>query len=72
MFALHGRGRVPKLAQRVPLRIAIDQVPSGVPLVSGLSATVTIKDEAVDANTQSSFWLGRVVGQVWKPDCRMP
>src|SRR5215471_762639 len=53
-----------RLAQRVPVRIAIDQVPSGVPLVSGLSATVTIKDEAVGANTQSSSWLGRAVGQV--------
>src|SRR5215467_5031427 len=53
-----------RLAQRVPVRIVIDQVPSGVPLVSGLSATVTIKDEAVGANTQSSSWLGRAVGQV--------
>jgi len=53
-----------RLAQRVPVRIAIDQVPPGIPLVSGLSATVTIKDEAVDAPTQSSSWLGRAVGQV--------
>jgi multidrug resistance efflux pump len=53
-----------RLAQRVPVHIAIDQVPSGVPLVSGLSATVTIKDEALGANTQSSSWLGRAAGQV--------
>jgi multidrug resistance efflux pump len=53
-----------RLAQRVPGHIAIDQVPSGVPLVSGLSATVPIKDEAVGANTKSSSWLGRAVGQV--------
>jgi multidrug resistance efflux pump len=33
-----------RLAQRVPIRIAIDNVPSGVPLVSGLTATVTIRD----------------------------
>jgi multidrug resistance efflux pump len=31
-----------RLAQRVPVRIAIDQVPPGVPLVSGMTATVTI------------------------------
>ena len=53
-----------RLAQRVPVRIAIDQVPPGIPLVSGLSATVTIKDEAVGASTQSSSWLGRAVDQV--------
>src|SRR5262249_10767966 len=29
-----------RLAQRVPVRIAIDEVPPGVPLVSGLTATV--------------------------------
>ena len=51
-----------RLAQRVPVRIAIDQVPPGVPLVSGLSATTTIKHEVVDASTQS--WLARAVGQV--------
>jgi multidrug resistance efflux pump len=33
-----------RLAQRVPVRIAIDKVPPGVPLVSGLTATVTIWD----------------------------
>jgi multidrug resistance efflux pump len=33
-----------RLAQRVPVRIAIDKVPTGVPLVSGLTATVTIRD----------------------------
>jgi len=32
-----------RLAQRVPVRIAIDNVPAGVPLVSGLTATVTIR-----------------------------
>jgi multidrug resistance efflux pump len=31
-----------RLAQRIPVRIAIDQVPAGVPLVSGMTATVTI------------------------------
>lgn len=33
-----------RLAQRVPVRIAIDQVPPGVPLVSGMTATVTVID----------------------------
>jgi multidrug resistance efflux pump len=33
-----------RLAQRVPVRIAIDSVPPGVPLVSGLTATITIRD----------------------------
>jgi RND family efflux transporter MFP subunit len=33
-----------RLAQRVPVRIAIDNVPAGVPLVSGLTATVTIRN----------------------------
>jgi hypothetical protein len=33
-----------RLAQRVPVRIAIDEVPPGVPLASGLTATITIRD----------------------------
>ncbi|OSJ26646.1 multidrug transporter [Bradyrhizobium japonicum] len=32
-----------RLAQRVPARIAIDAVPPGVPLVSGMTATVTVR-----------------------------
>lgn len=35
-----------RLAQRVPVRIAIDNVPAGVPLVSGTTATVTIRGES--------------------------
>jgi RND family efflux transporter MFP subunit len=31
-----------RLAQRIPVRIAIDNVPAGVPLVSGMTATVTV------------------------------
>src|ERR1700759_1024361 len=30
-----------RLAQRVPVRVLIDAVPSGVPLVSGMTATIT-------------------------------
>jgi RND family efflux transporter MFP subunit len=33
-----------RLAQRVPVRIRITDVPVGVPLVSGMTATVTIRD----------------------------
>ncbi|WP_245330294.1 HlyD family secretion protein [Bradyrhizobium sp. AS23.2] len=40
-----------RLAQRVPVRIAIDNVPPGVPLVSGLTATVTIREGAGRENT---------------------
>jgi multidrug resistance efflux pump len=35
-----------RLAQRVPVRIAIDKVPPGVPLVAGMTATVTIPPAA--------------------------
>ena len=51
-----------RLAQRVPIRIAIDHVPSGVPLVSGLTATVTIKEDTVGADGRS--WLGRAIAEV--------
>lgn len=34
-----------RLAQRIPVRIAIDKVPPGVPLVSGMTATVTVREE---------------------------
>ena len=67
-----------RLAQRVPVRIAIDNVPPGVPLVSGLTATVTIvHDSAVESETPlhrlradleaSSF---RLFGETLvRPDC---
>jgi len=51
-----------RLAERVPVRIAIDHVPAGVPLVSGLTATVTIKEGAVGA--QGRPWLDRAVAEV--------
>ncbi len=51
-----------RLAQRVPVRIAIDQVPPGTPLVSGLSATVTIKEEPRRANGRS--WRDRAIAAV--------
>ena len=45
-----------RLAQRVPVRIAITDVPVGVPLVSGLTATVTIRK---DVAPQSEGWIVR-------------
>jgi multidrug resistance efflux pump len=45
-----------RLAQRVPVRIAIDQVPSGVPLVSGMTATVTVAQSG-DRNGKTLFDL---------------
>jgi multidrug resistance efflux pump len=51
-----------RLAQRVPVRVAIDQVPAGVPLVSGLSATATINEEVTDTHGQS--WLARAMTEL--------
>jgi multidrug resistance efflux pump len=43
-----------RLAQRVPVRIRIMHVPAGVPLVSGMTATVTIRDAEAQ---ESGGWL---------------
>ena len=43
-----------RLAQRVPVRIRITHVPAGVPLVSGMTATVTIRDAGPQ---ESGGWL---------------
>src|SRR5262249_48677559 len=51
-----------RLAQRVPVRVAIDGVPPGIPLVSGMTATVTVKDASDDAGGRS--WLDRVIAAV--------
>ena len=46
-----------RLAQRVPVRVAIDTVPPDVPLVSGMTATVTIRQpDAGDRQT----WFGQL------------
>jgi RND family efflux transporter MFP subunit len=50
------------LAQRVPVRVAIDSVPPGIPLVSGMTATVTIKEGVGSADGRS--WLDRAVAEV--------
>jgi hypothetical protein len=64
-----------RLAQRVPIRIAIDNVPPGVPLVSGLTATVTIRDgrdgtllQKVRAELERSF-SGLIGGASARPGC---
>jgi len=67
-----------RLAQRVPVRIAIDNVPPGVPLVSGLTATVTIRDgkdsenrtllQRVRAELETSF-LGLIGAASARPGC---
>jgi RND family efflux transporter MFP subunit len=67
-----------RLAQRVPVRIAIDKVPPGVPLVSGLTATVTIRDgnddqsktlfQRVRADVELSF-AGLFGGDPTRPGC---
>ena len=45
-----------RLAQRVPVRIRITDVPAGVPLVSGMTATVTIRDAEAQ---EGGAWLRR-------------
>jgi multidrug resistance efflux pump len=64
-----------RLAQRVPIRIVIDKVPPGVPLVSGLTATITIGDgkdktllQRVRAEVETSFFglIGRASA---RPGC---
>ena len=67
-----------RLAQRVPVRIAIDEVPPGVPLVSGTTATVTIRGVP---QIESRTWFERTKsivitsisdvanGVLSRPDC---
>ena len=50
-----------RLAQRVPVRIAIDDVPRGVPLVSGTTATVTVRDSS---STKNQGWVARTKSAV--------
>jgi multidrug resistance efflux pump len=46
-----------RLAQRVPVRVFIDTVPAGVPLVSGMTATVTVRPAS---ETDHRSWLDRM------------
>jgi RND family efflux transporter MFP subunit len=45
-----------RLAQRVPVRIRITDVPAGVPLVSGMSATVTIRRDGTRDSDDRRNW----------------
>ena len=67
-----------RLAQRVPVRVRITDVPPGVPLVSGMTVTVTIRD----AEARKERWLASsalrlsceslsdvVYGPQTSPDC---
>ncbi|KRR22583.1 biotin/lipoyl-binding protein [Bradyrhizobium retamae] len=53
-----------RLAQRVPVRVAIDTVPQGVLLVSGMTATVTVRQPDV-GDRQS--WSGRLRALLVEP-----
>jgi|TARA_R110001583_G_scaffold195156_1_gene369732 multidrug resistance efflux pump len=44
-----------RLAQRIPVRISIDQVPAGIELIAGRTVTVTL-DGAYDMLTSYSPW----------------
>jgi multidrug resistance efflux pump len=66
-----------RLAQRVPVRLKITYVPPEIPLVSGLTATVTIKeDQRVGGNSFSNRmnelrdrWHDRTRGNHPKAEC---
>ena len=53
-----------RLAQRVPVRIAIDMVPPDVPLVSGMTATVTIRQPA---SSDRETWFNRIRASIVNP-----
>jgi multidrug resistance efflux pump len=66
-----------RLAQRVPVRIAITDVPPGVPLVSGLTATVTISDAEAPTGDNWSLrslhmLVDRIRDVVYRPQPRSP
>jgi multidrug resistance efflux pump len=50
-----------RLAQRVPVRIGITDVPAGIPLVSGMTVTVTIRDAEA---RESGGWLSQRVASL--------
>ena len=50
-----------RLAQRVPVRIRITHVPASVPLVSGMTVTVTIRGAEA---RESGAYRDPIIGQV--------
>ena len=53
-----------RLAQRVPVRVFIDAVPAGVPLVSGMTATITVRPVS---ETVHRSWIDLVRSYVLSP-----
>ena len=51
--AENATGNFTKIVQRVPVRIQIEQIPKGVLLVAGMTATITI----ADPGTRSQYGL---------------
>jgi multidrug resistance efflux pump len=66
-----------RLAQRVPVRLKITHVPPGVPLVSGLTATVTVKEDQASngswfikqMNVVREHWSDHLRGAQPRPAC---
>lgn len=52
-----------RLAQRVPVRIAIKEVPRDVPLVSGMTATVTVRSTP---SAEGKTWIDRTKTELGK------
>lgn len=52
-----------QLAQRVPVRVNIDHVPPGIPLVSGMTATVTVSPAH---STPEESWIEKLQGRLDK------
>ena len=48
-----------RLAQRVPIRVALDKLPDGFRLVAGQTATVTVKSKPSQASTGGSAGAGK-------------
>ena len=46
-----------RLAQRVPVRIELDQVPEGVELVAGMTASVEVKESSAAPRWRLTQWL---------------
>lgn len=51
-----------RLAQRVPVRIAIDEVPPGIPLIAGMTATVAVLDSGLDRHSVDKS-LAETIGE---------
>jgi multidrug resistance efflux pump len=45
-----------RLAQRIPVRVTIDRVPSGMRLIAGRTATVTVHPQGAPAEPHPSLW----------------